>query len=131
MPPVGTRFIQRVRERGRVTEYQGVVTGYEHGHFLAIDLSQPLFKISVGYRLSPAPMGTRLDFSGDLVMHNPLMRLMAIAAWPITSAILKRQIADLKRVAEAEPVAQIKATRAPAKSPRAKSKPAAAKRKSK
>ena len=131
---VGTRFVQRVRDKGRVTEYQGVVTGYEPGHYLAIDLTQPMFRISVGYRLSPAPTGTRLDFTGDLSMHNPMMNLMAIAAWPLTSSILKRQIAGLKRVAESLPPAAV--TRASLASatvplaPRAKSRRRAAKRSS-
>ena len=131
---VGTRFAQRVRERGRVTEYQGVVTGYDLGHYLAIDLTQPMFKISVAYRLSPAPTGTRLDFTGDLVMHNPLMNLMATAAWPLTRSILKRQISDLKRVAEALPPAAVTHTpmlkTAPSKTAGAKPRRIAAKRKS-
>ena len=131
---VGTRFVQRMRDKGRVTEYRGTVTGYESGRFLAIDLTQPMFKISVGYRLSSAPPGTRLDFTGDLSMHNPLMNLMATAAWPLTRSILMRQISDLKRVAEALPPAAVTHTpmlkTVPSKTAGAKPRRVAAKRKS-
>ena len=42
-------------------------------------------------------------------MNNPLLGLMALAAWPMTSAILKRQIEALKRVAETCATVQAKA----------------------
>ena len=36
--PVGTRFVQRIREGGRVSEYQGIVTAYDPQRHLGIEI---------------------------------------------------------------------------------------------
>jgi uncharacterized protein YndB with AHSA1/START domain len=122
--PVGTRFVQTVREASGEKQYDGIVTGFEAGRLLAIELTDSMVKIVVSYRLAPHRIGTQLDYVGDLAMRHPLMQMMALAAWPMTRTILLRQITELKRVAEApDPkvpkparrVAKKTATKAPAK----------------
>jgi carbon monoxide dehydrogenase subunit G len=115
--PVGTRFVQRVREASGEKRYEGRVTGFDSGRFLAVELTDALVRIAVSYKLEPHRIGTRLAYTGDLAMRNPLVQMMALAAWPLTRTILLRQIADLKRVAEAPEPAPARAAREPAKPP--------------
>jgi uncharacterized protein YndB with AHSA1/START domain len=117
----GTRFVQRVKDASGIKTYQGHVVAYEPGRHLALAMTETMVTISVGYRLTPQDAGTRLDFTGDLKMNNPLFSMMALAAWPMTRAILNRQIADLKRVAETLPlpVAMARADEKPAPTKRA------------
>jgi uncharacterized protein YndB with AHSA1/START domain len=100
----GTRFVQRMKDARGIKTYQGKVMAYEPGRHLALTLTEAMVTISVGYRLTPYEQGTRLDVTGDLAMNNPLFSMMALAAWPMASAHLKRQIAELKRVAESTPM---------------------------
>jgi carbon monoxide dehydrogenase subunit G len=113
----GTRFVQRVKDASGIKTYQGKVVAYEPGRHLALTMTETMVTISVGYRLMPYEQGTRLDFTGDLAMNNPLFSMMALAAWPMARAHLSRQISDLKRVAEAAPVlvADAKAADTPVK----------------
>lgn len=116
--PVGTRFVQTVRETSGEKTYDGVVTGFEAGTFLSIELMDAMVKIAVSYRLAPHRIGTRLDYQGDLAMRNPFMGMMALAAWPMARTILLAQITELKRVAELpEPVAKPARKLAPKKAP--------------
>ena len=64
--PIGTRFVQRIREGGRVAEYQGVVTAYEHLRHLGIEIGNRAFTMDVDYRLTPVEQGTRLDYSANM-----------------------------------------------------------------
>jgi uncharacterized protein YndB with AHSA1/START domain len=101
---VGTRFIQKVRDGRSTKEYRGVVTAFDAGRLLGIELVDGSYKIDVTYKLSPNGDGTQLDYRGALTMHNALLQMMAAMAWPMTRSILLGQVARLKTVAEAEAI---------------------------
>ena len=106
--PVGTRFVQRIREGGRVSEYQGTVTAYDRLKHLAIEIGNRAFTMAVDYRLTPIPAGTRLDYSAVMKRGGMFITIMtALFGW-LTRKILRKQMAKLKALAEAP------ATRVPA-----------------
>lgn len=98
--PVGTRFIQRIKEGGRVKEYEGVVRAYEPGRHLGIRLVDKHFHVDVDYHLSEDRGGTRLDYSCRGEMKSWIARIMGFLARPMAMRQLTRYMANLKRVAE-------------------------------
>ncbi|HLS46874.1 MAG TPA: SRPBCC family protein [Gemmatimonadales bacterium] len=98
---VGTRFVQRIREGGRVSEYQGVVTAYEPERHLGIRIGNRVFTMRVDYRLAPEAGGTRLDYSALMERGSAFVRIMSVLFGWFTRRILRRQMARLKAVAEA------------------------------
>ncbi|MEM7191452.1 MAG: SRPBCC family protein [Pseudomonadota bacterium] len=98
--PVGTRFCQTLREGGREKTYDGLVTAYEPEHLLGVRLSDQSFGVDVTYELSPNEKGTRLDYAADLALQSWFAKLLGFLFKPLTMSILKRHMANLKRVAE-------------------------------
>jgi uncharacterized protein YndB with AHSA1/START domain len=101
--PVGSRFTQRIREGGRVAEYQGEVLAYDKPHLLTVTMGNPQFTMTVTYRFTALDADhTRLDYEADVVMHSFVARIMGtLFAW-MTRGIVKKQMAALKALAEAE-----------------------------
>lgn len=100
--PVGARFTQRIREGGRITEYDGEVIAYSRPHRLAVKLWSRHFTAKVDYLLHAEEGGTRLDYSADFEHTSAVARVMGTLFSWLTRGILNRQMAALKRVAEAE-----------------------------
>jgi uncharacterized protein YndB with AHSA1/START domain len=99
--PVGTRFIQRIREGGRVGTYNGEVTAYEPARLLGVRLGDDRhFTTDVTYRLSEEGGATRLDYLCRVQLHSWLARIMSVIGAPMTRRIVTRHMAKLKRVAE-------------------------------
>jgi uncharacterized protein YndB with AHSA1/START domain len=97
---VGTRFVQRIREGGRVSEYQGVVTAYDRLKHLGIEIGNRAFSMAVDYRLTPVPGGTRLDYSAAMKRAGGFVRVMMVLFGWLTRKILRKQMAKLKALAE-------------------------------
>src|SRR5438128_7653277 len=64
--PVGAKFKQKIRECGRVKEYDGEVTAFAKPKHLGIRLSPPQFSVQVDYWLTPVGNGTRLDYAAEV-----------------------------------------------------------------
>lgn len=99
--PVGTRFVQRIREGGRVQSYEGRVTTYDPPTHLGITIGNRAFEMQVDYRFADLGGRTRLDYSARMVRGGIFVRLMTTLFGWVTSRILRRQMARLKAVAEA------------------------------
>jgi uncharacterized protein YndB with AHSA1/START domain len=104
--PLGTRFIQKIREGNRVGEYAGEVIAYEKPKRLAIDIGNRQFTMRVDYRLSPTPAGTRLDYSAETIKATWLVRLLGKLFSAFTRRLLDRQMKKLKEVAESQPISR-------------------------
>jgi uncharacterized protein YndB with AHSA1/START domain len=99
--PVGTRFLQRIREGGRISTYQGEVTAYEPGRLLGIRLGDARhFVTDVTYRLSEEGPETRLDYACRVTLLSWIARVMIPIGAPMMRRIVKRHMANLQRVAE-------------------------------
>lgn len=102
---VGTRFVQRIREGGRETEYQGAITDYEPPSRLGLTIGNRIFAMRVLYRLERVAEGTRLDYSAGLERGGAFVRVMSSLFGWLTRRILRRQMARLTALAEA-PITQ-------------------------
>jgi uncharacterized protein YndB with AHSA1/START domain len=98
--PVGTRFKQRIREGGRVAEYEGKVIAYDKPRHLGISLGNKQFTMQVDYRFAPIDGGTRLDYSAEMIAGNGFVRVMGVLFGWMTRRILRNQMAALKTMAE-------------------------------
>ncbi len=98
--PVGTRFVQKIREGGRVQEYEGEVVAYEKPHHLAILIGNKSFCVRVDYRFREENGGTRLDYSCEPVRATWVVRFLFFAFHWLTMRILRKQMASLKELAE-------------------------------
>lgn len=101
--PVGTRFVQRIKEGGRVSEYEGVVTAYDRLKHLGIEIGNRVFTMGVDYRLTSVPGGTRLDYTAVMRRGGGFIRVMTVLFGWLTRKILRKQMAKLKALAEAAP----------------------------
>jgi carbon monoxide dehydrogenase subunit G len=99
--PVGTKFKQKIREGGKVKEYDGKVTAFARPKHLGIRLFAPQFSVQVDYRLTPLDSGTRLDYSAEAHCGHWLFRIMARIFSFFMRGILKKQMRKLKELAEA------------------------------
>ena len=100
--PVGARFTQRIREGGRITEYDGEVTSYSRPHRLAVKLWSQHFSVNVDYLLHPEDGGTRLDYKADMNYTSRIATVMGRLFGWLTRRILVRQMNELKNMAEME-----------------------------
>ncbi|MDJ0513240.1 MAG: SRPBCC family protein [Methyloceanibacter sp.] len=98
--PVGTVFRQTLKEGGREKTYDGLVTAYESERLLGVRLTDGQFGVDVRYVLSPTAQGTRLDYTAELALQSLLARILGFLFKPLTMSILRRHMANLKRVAE-------------------------------
>jgi uncharacterized protein YndB with AHSA1/START domain len=98
--PVGTKFKQKIREGGRVQEYDGEVIAYEKPKHLAVCIGNKHFAALADYRFTPTTAGTRLDYSCEITCHSWFVRVMAVMFGWLTRRILRKQMAKLKELAE-------------------------------
>ena len=97
---VGTRFVQRIREGGRVADYAGEIVAYDPPSHLGITVGNSVFRMQVDYRLGEVPGGTRLDYSALMVEAGGIVRFMSRLFGWLTRRILRKQMARLRAMAE-------------------------------
>jgi carbon monoxide dehydrogenase subunit G len=98
--PVGARFVQKIREGGRVKEYDGEVTAFDRPRHLGIRLFDKQFSVQVDYRLTLLGQGARLDYAADVSCGSWFFRVMAFLFGWLAKGILRKQMRALKALAE-------------------------------
>ena len=98
---VGTRFVHRIQEGGRVQAYEGRVTAYDPPSHLGVTVGNRAFEMQVDYRFTDLGGRTRLDYSALMVRAGFFVRMMSTLFGAVTRRILRRQMAKLKALAEA------------------------------
>jgi carbon monoxide dehydrogenase subunit G len=99
---VGSTFLMRIKEGGKIADYEGVVTAYDRPRHLAVTLQGGAFKnmpMRVDYRLEPQGAGTRLDYSCSCDLKGPVRLFAPLFGW-IARAQLKRFLNTLRRLVE-------------------------------
>src|SRR5438034_3231063 len=74
--PIGAKFKQKIREGGRVQEYDGEVTAFAPPKHLGIRLFGKGFSAQVDYHLTPVAEGTHFNYSSDVPCAHWFIRLM-------------------------------------------------------
>ncbi len=98
--PVGATFKQRIREGGRVSEYDGEWVAYARPNHIGVTIGSGSFQFQTDYRFSSTPSGTRLDYSADVVASTWWVRILSLLMNWFTKRILVKQMTKLKEVAE-------------------------------
>ena len=98
--PVGTRFMERIQEGGRLTDYHGEVTAHQRPTNLAVTLGNDHFTMYIDYTLQELPNGTRLAFTVDTRNHSWMAKLVGFMARRMLNGIAERQMDSLKKLAE-------------------------------
>src|SRR5207249_11768196 len=99
--PVRAKFKQKMREGGKVKEYDGEVTAFARPKHLGIRLYSPQFSVQVDYRLTPRDSGTHLDYAADVSCGHWFVRVMVRIFSFFMRGIVKKQLRQLKQLAEA------------------------------
>jgi carbon monoxide dehydrogenase subunit G len=102
--PVGTKFKQKLREGGRVKEYDGQVTDYQRPHRLGVKIFCPQFSVQVDYHFASTGPGTRLDYQAEITPNGWLMRMMLLLLGWMAKGVTQKQLQRLKELAERQEV---------------------------
>ncbi len=86
--PVGTKFVQAVREPKAVQHLIGKVTAYNKPHLLGLTLTHYDYTARMTYRLTRENKGTLVDLESDLTSTNWFHSLFL----PVMQFFNKRQI---------------------------------------
>ena len=98
--PVGTKFIQKLKEGGRVRSYEGEVTAYEKNRALSIRLGNKGFTVDVDYRVEPRGNGSRLEFICDVKYKRWFFGLIGKLFSGFMLKMANKQLDRLKEAAE-------------------------------
>ncbi|MET7021380.1 SRPBCC family protein [Bacillus mycoides] len=99
--PVGTKFKQRLRERGQVQEYEGQVIAYEKNSLLGIQLDLPAFLIEVKYQLEIlTDKSCRLSLTERIEAKTLISKIMNFLFRGIIKRTIKKQMILLKQSVE-------------------------------
>jgi hypothetical protein len=98
--PVGTRFVQEMREGDQIVSYDGEVTEYDRGRLLGVLLRPQAFAIHAVYHVSGDEDWTLLDYGCDVKPQTWRGYLMVWWGRRLLNSILDQQLARLKLVAE-------------------------------
>jgi uncharacterized protein YndB with AHSA1/START domain len=99
--PVGQKFRQKLKEGGKIQEYEGEILSYHRPKELGIRLKQSSFAVDVYYRFFTAGTNqTRLDYECNIEMNSFLTKIMGFLFSWFTKRILVKQMDSLKKYAE-------------------------------
>lgn len=99
--PVGKKFKQRLKEGGKIQEYEGEVLSYNRPKELGIRLKHSSFQVDVYYYFTSVETNqTRLDYECKVEMYSSIAKVMGFLFSWFTKRILTKQLNDLKAYAE-------------------------------
>lgn len=100
--PVGAKFKQKLKEGGRIAEYDGEVLAYQKPNLLSIRLGNKMFSVDVTYRLSKIPNGTHIDYICKQTFHSLIARITGTLFSGFMNRVFRKQMTKLKEMAERE-----------------------------
>ncbi|PGS48383.1 SRPBCC family protein [Bacillus sp. AFS041924] len=99
--PVGHKFKQKLKEGGKIQEYEGEIISYVPPKELGVRLKHSTFTVEAIYRFhSEGTNLTRLDYECRLEMHSIVSKMMGFLFSWFTKRILVKQMSSLKKYAE-------------------------------
>lgn len=99
--PVGQRFRQRLRMGKSVKEFHGEIIAWDTPTHFGLSIPSPAYSSKAHFRIAPnGSTRSTVDYSIDVTLHKPLVRLLApIMRVPLTFFV-RKQIGRLKAYAE-------------------------------
>ena len=98
---VGTTFTQRIREGGRITEYQGEITLYDPPNAWGSQVSGGSYSMVVEYHLTVADGGTEVVSVVEVDSSSFFVRVMGFLFSWFTRWLGRKQLRKLKELVEA------------------------------
>ena len=99
---VGSRFVSRIREGGRLREYPGELIAYEAEALYSVRMDDSQYTLTISYSVVPQGPGTRAEFITRIEFHSWFSRLMSPIARLMLGTIMKNQLRSLKELAETD-----------------------------
>ena len=99
--PVGQRFLQRLQQGKKVTEFTGTLIAFDRPRHFAFTIPSPAYSSEAHFRLSPrGAAGTHVDYVIDVTLHTTLAKLAAALLRLPLSFFVPKQMRRLKALAE-------------------------------
>ena len=98
--PVGTRFVQEMKEGDKIASYEGEVTEYEAGKLLGVMLQPDAFAIHAVYHVTGDEDWSLLEYGCDVKPRSWKGWIMLALGKKLLNSILDQQLARLKIAAE-------------------------------
>jgi len=99
--PVGQRFVQRLQQGKKVTEFTGMLIAFDRPRHFAFTIPSPAYSSEAHFRLSPlGPARTHVDYAIDVTLHTATAKFAgALLRLPLAFFVPK-QMRRLKALAE-------------------------------
>jgi uncharacterized protein YndB with AHSA1/START domain len=104
--PTGTRFTARIREGGRIAEYQGELTAYRKPELLEVLMGNDALTMRIRYGIEPLaddPQACAVQVTLEVTPRSFLARLLLPLGRPLLARIARTQLRALKALAERRP----------------------------
>ena len=98
----GGKFQQKIREAGKLVDYQGEVLACEAPEHWGVKLADQHLTMLIDYRLAEKGEGTQLSYTCELEYPGMFVRWMFALFKPQTKRMVRGYLANLKRLAETE-----------------------------
>lgn len=99
--PVGQRFVQRLKQGKKVTEFTGTLIEFDRLRHFAFTIPSPAYSSEAHFRLTPLDAArTHVDYVIDVTLHTAVAKLAAVLLRLPLSFFVPRQMRRLKTLAE-------------------------------
>lgn len=99
--PVGIKFTQKIKECGKVSEYNGEVTGYSKPNHISVRVGNKHFFVDVNYHFKKIDTNkTHLNYSCTIKFQTTSAKVMGFMFSWMNKLILKKQMQKFKSIAE-------------------------------
>jgi uncharacterized protein YndB with AHSA1/START domain len=100
--PLGSTFVQKIRDGKKLEIYNGEVVAFEKPKHLGVEVSSGGLKAKVDYRLKAHKKKTHLEFTSDLEFKSLAFKLLVTMSQPILRATIEKQLKSLKELVESD-----------------------------
>jgi len=99
--PVGQRFVQRLQQGKKVTEFIGTLIAFDRPRHFAFTIPSPAYSSEAHFRLSPlGPARTHVDYAIDVTLHTATAKLAGVLLRLPLALFVPKQMRRLKTLAE-------------------------------
>jgi hypothetical protein len=95
---VGTRFREVVSDEGGELEMEGVITGYEAGHFISMHLESRVHTVDVTHTVEALPTGARYTQVAGIRWKFPVNIMIILQSNKLREKIISQSQGELEKL---------------------------------